>query len=260
MEPVALFNRAMAQRSLVTTHIVQIINATMLPKFAAEYRSETLTAENYLQRNRFVTGLLISIYAISAALAEPLVLLLFGSQWREAVPIAQVLCLIPLVALPYSLMKTAASASGRVSELARLELWCMGARLAAILAGAQYSLLAIAILMLVEVLVYAAALNRIGVKLMKLNGRVLYKSCYGDYAVGFISGSAAWAAATTSRFIPISGSASELTALICGSIVGLTVWLMAIRRLNGPLFIELIQWQRLAFKNLPFAIQRTKAE
>lgn len=258
MEPVALFNRAMAQRTLVTTHIVQIINATMLPKFAAEHREQTLTAEVYLQRNRLVTGLLISIYAMSAALAEPLVLLLFGAQWQGAVPVAQLLCLLPLISLPYSLMKIAASASGRVGSLARLELWCMAARVGAILIGAQHGLICIAALMVLEVLTYAFVLNRIGQEMVGMSSSTLYRSCSSDYLVGLLTGAAAWLTANATYSLSLAAASAHMAALLSGGTVGLGVWLIAIRRLNTPLYTELTHWQALVLKRLPAQLRRSK--
>jgi O-antigen/teichoic acid export membrane protein len=239
MEPVAMFNRAMALRGLVATHLVQIIQSTMIPKFAAEHRESSLTAETYIYRNRLVTGLLVPVYLVSAALAEPLILILFGPQWQPAVVVAQVLCTIPVVAVPYSLLKTAAAASGQVGALARLEVSCLVARVLAIAIGAQFGLLVIAALMVVEVLIYAGILSQIGGKLIGLGAWQLYRSCAGDYVTALLAAAAAWSAAQAVSSIGLSPTMTSLLALLAGALAATSAWLLLLGSLNKPLAAEM---------------------
>lgn len=246
MEPVALFNRAMALRGLVATHLVQIIQSTMVPKFAAEHREGRLTGEDYLARNRYVMGLMVPLYAVTIALAEPAVLVLFGSQWVGAIAIAQVLCALPLVALPYSLLKIAAAGSGRVGALARLEMSCLAARVLAIAIGVHFGLIYVAILMTVEVVLYGVILARSGRQMIGLGPTQLYRSCGPDYLIGLLTGLSAFAAAQAATMLGWPASVEPLLSLLIGGATGIFVWAGAVLLLNAPLRHELAQlWTRL---------------
>lgn len=238
MDSVALFNRAMAIRSLVATHLVQVVQSTLIPKFAAEHRASDLSATTFLYRNRFITGLFIPIYALTVALAEPMILLLFGKQWAPSIPIAQLLCIAPIFAMPYALAKTAATAAGQMGALARLELLCTATRILAVYAGALHSLTIAAALMMAESVVYATVLSRITTKSLNLTAVDLYKNSAGDYALALLAGFSAFAGSQGPKLLYAETNISAWITLLAGLLCGLVALLLLLPSLNHTLFHE----------------------
>lgn len=239
LDSVALFNRAMAIRSLVATHLVQVVQATLIPKFAAEHRASDLSSVTFLYRNRFITGLFIPIYGLSVALAEPMTLLLFGPQWAASIPLAQLLCISPIFAMPYALTKTAVTATGQMGALARLELLCLSTRVAAIYVGALHSLALAAGLMIIENIVYALVLNHASRKHLNLRALELYRNSAGDYVIGLITGLSAFLASQSLQLLSSKASAPSWLSLLIGLACGAAAFLALLPLLNRPLFAEL---------------------
>lgn len=238
-DAVALFNRAMAVRSLVATHLMQVVQSSLLPKLAAEHRDDELAAETFLLRNRYLTGIFIPVYALTIALAEPLTLLLFGSQWLRAVPIAQLLCATSILAMPYPLVKTVSTASGRMGALAGLELACLVARVLAIAIGSLVGLATVAVLMAVESLIYAAMLGRVAQQTFGLGTRQLYRNSAGDFGIGLAGAASAWLGSQLPAAAMASSATSSLLALLCGSVAGFAAMGVLLPRWNPVLYVEL---------------------
>jgi O-antigen/teichoic acid export membrane protein len=238
-DAVALFNRAMAIRSLVASHLVQVVQSSLLPKLAAEHRDDELTAATFLYRNRYLTGIFIPIYALTIALAEPLTLLLFGSQWLRSVPIAQLLCAAPILAMPYALVKTVSTASGRMGALAGLELACLAARVFAIAVGSTVGLAAAAALMAIESLVYAAMLGRVARQTFGLGARKLYRNSAGDFGIGLAGAASAWLGSLLPAVALPPSAASPFLAVLFGSVAGFAAMGLLLPQWNPVLHAEL---------------------
>lgn len=240
MLEVGHFSRAMAVRSLVAQHLTGVVYNTLLPKFADEHRQQAASRDALLQRNRFVTGLLLPLYAGTAALASPLVLTLFGRQWVDIVVVVQILCLTPVLTLPFFLVKVSLTAAGHVGVVARQEIACLVARLAALGIGGFISLQAVAGLMLLETVAYLLVIGLAGRRLLQLPARDVLRNSAPDFLLGVVCAGVAWLTSIGMQHtVPGAGSTSAaMASLLAGTAAGAITWLVVLPALNPLLWQE----------------------
>lgn len=92
-----LFSRAQAVVALFDRSVSQAIAPVVLPLLASRRRAGAPLAPIYLKKVAYVSALAWPFFLFVVLLAEPIVSLLLGAAWLEAVPIVQLLALAGLV-------------------------------------------------------------------------------------------------------------------------------------------------------------------
>lgn len=90
---VAMFSRGSGLLMFINETITSGVSQVALPILSKLKRDGVKATETYTKASLLMGGLVMPVLAVAGICAEPLILLVFGDQWREAIPIAQVLCL-----------------------------------------------------------------------------------------------------------------------------------------------------------------------
>ena len=93
MHAVGLFSRALSLINLFSNFITQGLRPLLTPFFAAKHRDGNDLKEHYLHLVACVTGLAWPFLVFIAINASPIIRIMFGDQWGEAVPLVKWLCL-----------------------------------------------------------------------------------------------------------------------------------------------------------------------
>lgn len=208
--------------------IYRVASRVLLPAFSRISAAGENPKRVYLAAARYVGTASFPVACGIAVLAEPLVLLFFGSQWVEAAPIVSALAIlsgIRAVAVhPGDVLK----ATGRVGLLARLGFVRVAMIVVAVVVAARFSALAVAIALVIVdglalFMVFTVTSRAIGVSLIEV-ARAFAPSLTA--AAGMSAALVAWL-----RWGP------ELSPLVAAALVPVAlggVVYLAILRLTDP--------------------------
>lgn len=89
----AMFSRGTGLLGFSTKLVFSTINPVIGPYFSELKRKpeSSVAVEGYLKVNQLYCGLMLPLCAVVGLAAYPAIMLIFGDQWTEAVPVAQVL-------------------------------------------------------------------------------------------------------------------------------------------------------------------------
>jgi O-antigen/teichoic acid export membrane protein len=223
-----------------------------LPGFAAEARSGRDLKGPLLDALSYLAVMLWPALILLALLAHPVVMILLGAQWVDAVPIVQILSIAALSSLPLPLAFPVLSALGQVKQSARVGLLVVPATAAILAIAAPFGLIAVAssflfIISFQAYLILRMMKQHIGFKWHELSA-ALAKSA----SAALISAAPATAIIAANGFsfeIPIAAGIGIGLTLIPSWLaatwfVGHPVW-SEIRKIAGPLI------ERIAGRGLP---------
>lgn len=184
---VAFYSRAWGIMSLVMADLTNIVRGVFFPAFARSVREGADPSPTYIQASTQLTGFTIPTLAIFAFLADPMIHLLFGSQWGRSAPLASLMCMYAMLVAPFSLAGVAMVACGKVDIFMRAQLLIQGARILAISTSFFLSL-ELVVLMLglsycMEMSIYLIAMKKaIGLTFSKF-----FYSIWRSYALSAIT-------------------------------------------------------------------------
>lgn len=126
---VAYFSRAYGMIEIFNRLIVGPTIEICLPYLAKEARAGQQTRVGYLKAVTLLTGVGWSFFAVAGILAYSGIRILYGPQWQQSVPLAQLLCATAIVELLYWLAAEAMIAEGRIDRSNRLKFLLLCLRL-----------------------------------------------------------------------------------------------------------------------------------
>lgn len=139
-----LFNRARIVHQMLDRTLFEGITPVILPAFSNAMRNGVSPADLYRIKLDYMTVICWPCFALIALMAEPLVAVLLGPQWDDAVPVVRILALMGL-ALPVTKMsQNLFVAMDETGAFLRLQLMQLLVRLPLALAGALVSVEAFA--------------------------------------------------------------------------------------------------------------------
>ena len=141
---VGFYSKAWGTASLFNLLVSNAAGPVLQSALALGHRSGHSTKDAYLKALDLAVPLAWTFYGYAAFMAEPLVHLLFGSQWGQTVPILQILCVAFLLQALTLFSGQALLAMGQVDKFLRLQLIVQPARVLATLLAGQISIQAIA--------------------------------------------------------------------------------------------------------------------
>ena len=102
--PVGLLSKAMGTVDLFTKMILAGLSSVVLPVLSLEARAGREAAAFYLKICGNITALSWPFFALSAVHAKDIIMMLYGAQWVEAVPLMQALCVMAMISAlhPYA--------------------------------------------------------------------------------------------------------------------------------------------------------------
>jgi O-antigen/teichoic acid export membrane protein len=117
---VGLYSRAQGLVLAFEQQFTRSVTTVAFPAYARAHREGHSLKLNYLRGLCYVTVFAWPFFAVLFLVAEPLILLLFGDQWRASAPVARALCVAGAVTAAWSLSPHLMLGAGRVGMFVRL--------------------------------------------------------------------------------------------------------------------------------------------
>lgn len=130
-----MFSRANGVVELFNRLVVQAVQPVCMPYLAHSHRQDGAMAPGLLRATVLLTGLGWPCLALLALAAYPAVRLMYGPQWLDAVPVAQILCAAAAVELAYRLTDETLFALGDARRAQWLLVQVHGLRAIGVLCG-----------------------------------------------------------------------------------------------------------------------------
>ena len=232
---VAMFSRGFGLVELFNRSVLNAIVPVCLPYFAKDNREQGSVVNGYLKSISFITVIGWPFFSFVGIAAFAAIRLFYGPQWIEAVPLAQILCLVGAVELIHYLSKEALIAAEDVKRSNLLQMGIQGSRILGLffiipfgLTGACFGLLAAAI--------FGFALAQwslnfsIGLRLIEVIERCVPSAIITLLTVAPV---AVW---TTLE--PVT-ELNYLRVLFIGGLVAVLIWVSFLKYLKHPLWFEI---------------------
>lgn len=143
-KPVGLYSRAAGLISTFNQGFIAAILPVQLSYFANENRKGKNLKTSYLNAVAHVTVIAWPFFALLTLLAFPAMRVLFGNQWDDAVPIAQLLCVAAIINAGASLAGNLFVALGTINELLKIVVAVQSVRIISIFIVYPFGIEAIA--------------------------------------------------------------------------------------------------------------------
>jgi O-antigen/teichoic acid export membrane protein len=232
---VAFFSRAGALIELFNKLVLYSVWPVLGPFFAQRARETGGVQGSYVTGTLYLTVIAWPILFLMGLLAFPAVRIIYGAQWVQSVPLAQVLCLAAAISVSYHLTKDTLIAIGRMKECNYLQIKVQVLRVAGVLMvvpfglpGASWGIVAATT---INTVITHRALNKAtGLTLRDLSIALLPSLRLATFCV-----LPAWA--LTTLFPP--GEHNFVWVGLAASAASVATWILLIQRSGHPLWYEI---------------------
>lgn len=215
---VGIMSRANSTTNLFNMIVGPTVSYAVLPMLAQKHHAGESIAEPMAKAIVYLSGLAWPALLGTAIFAEPIILLLFGPQWLESVPLVRIICAIAFINTPFTFTVVALQAIGR-------------SYLAAIPGAFQLLFSAGAILMLFDQTLDSFAYALLVANLATLPIYLWLQHHHFDFSIRLFL-------AAISKSIPLALAMAVLLATLAWLMGDLPVWLQAFVALS----ISTILW------------------
>lgn len=227
------FARASTLVGIVRRGVDGVINSVGIPAFSSANADGADMTKFFLGATAMLTGVVWPLFAMVLMLSEPIVVLLLGQAWVGIVPIGQILCVANMITAMSVLSGALLLGLKRSGVLLRREVWAQSAIVLFTLAGAQFSLHAVALAMvaasgtqlLITFHLLAREIQLYWTDALRENSKSL--AALGATALG--AGVVSW----------LTGHTHVVVQIIAGGAGGVACWLITAWLLHHPLMSEL---------------------
>ncbi len=140
MAAVGMFSRGAGLVEVFHRLVLRAVMPVCLPYFAQAVREESTPRRGFVRTIALLTGIGWPFLACIGLAAYAAVRLMYGDQWFDAVPLAQILCLVAAVELLYYPAKEALLSMGCARESNRLQMSTQALRAIGLLAVVPWGL------------------------------------------------------------------------------------------------------------------------
>jgi len=151
-----LYSRAFGLVMMFYRLFVDAVAVVCMPWFASQSRAQGDFVKPFLKATAYVTVLGWSFCIAVVCLAQPIVRLLYGSQWDQSVDLARLLALAIAMNVPTALCGTALMAAGAASTIARVTVIASLQAIVFAAVGASQGLLGLGVAMIFSTAVSSA--------------------------------------------------------------------------------------------------------
>lgn len=234
LHSVGLYSRANGLSAMFSRLVMDATNAVALPLFARATREQGSSLQPWLRATSYVTVLGWSFAVGVALLGSPLVHLLYGSQWTDAVPPLRWLALAMAINLPAALCTQVLIGAGQADRVLRITMIAAVCQLICTTAGASIS---------VEAAAQGFAISQVPVTLAWLHGAHGQIGFTWSALLALLLRSAACVVLVA--VVPVTlvlgndaQPAAPFALLLLALLGGFMVMLLALRVFNHPLWSE----------------------
>lgn len=235
MQMVGLFSRASGTLNLFNAVVMDGLASVVLPYFSKALRENKETRTAYAHAVGCISGLAWPSFAILGLLAAPIMETLFGSQWRAAVPLVQVMCLGACVIALFSISSDVLTALDQVRAVFHINLIVTSVKIILIMSTAMYGLLLVVAAMQIVAVLRLVLVNRQISRHVGLRLRDIRKPLLLNVLLSLIS------VAPPIIGIVLYGWTLEYSTprLLVILTISALAWLSAIYALKPPLYLEI---------------------
>jgi O-antigen/teichoic acid export membrane protein len=230
---VGLCQRAVTLSQFPERVILAGVGAVALPAFSDHARRGRALKEAYLGALEYVTAVQWPALILLAIMADPIVLLLFGPQWRDAIPIVRVFAMTSMLNFPTALNYPVQVAVGAIKHTAPLAFAQTAVSLVVLTYAARYGIRAVAFSTFVTV-----PFN-VGLSVLVVRAHITFSS--RQFARAIIKSAVVAGLSAVGPLIVIAfretGSPSTVAIAIAASLGGVG-WLAGLWLTHHPLFRE----------------------
>lgn len=235
MVGVALFSRASGLVEIFYRTVLRSVMPVCMPYFAKSNREQGSVVEGYLTCISYLTVIGWPFLAFIGVIAYAAVRIIYGPQWMESIPLAQVLCVAGAIELIHYLAKEALMAIGDVKRCNVLQVGIQATRIVGLFAVVPFGLYG-ACWGLLAATVFGTALSQWNLaRAIGLRASDVARRCLPSLYIAALSTApvALWAAAegiSEDNFLRFAFAGGPVTA---------SVWLLALRFFQHPLWDEM---------------------
>ncbi len=234
MAGAAFYSRANGLMEIFNRLFMRSIMQVCLPYFSQAAREQQGTSTVYLRVATLLTGIGWPFMLYVGIVAYSAVRLLYGPQWTESVPLAQILCVAAILELPYLLASEVMMAEGRVDQSSRLQIPLQGLRLLGLLLVFPFGLTGLCYGLVAAALGGAIVSHRFLHRIIGLRFPAMISACLPSVLVTIIS-------VTPVALAAIAVGQNEENFVVffaAGSVATPIAWLAALRVLRHPFWLE----------------------
>jgi O-antigen/teichoic acid export membrane protein len=232
----AIFSRGAGIVEIISRLALRPIDAVCLPHFAKVRRDGGCVSSEYERLVCLITVVGWPTLAFTGAFASPLVHTVFGNQWRDSVPLAQLACVAMAFELVHFYAREVMIALGRVDLAFKLQWQCLLLRAGALLIGAQFGLVAVAYALIASAVISLVVIQIIAMPMLEctlwrilkamglsgLTSLVVFVFCLGARSM-------------------VDPAATGVVALALIGFGAAIAWLLCIRYTKHPIYGELLR-------------------
>lgn len=235
MASVAFYSRANGLMEIFNRTILRAALPICLPYFAKSARGGESTVPGYLKATHLLTGVGWPFFLVIGVLAFSTIRLLYGPQWHDAVALAQLLCLVASIELPYWLAKEVIIAVGRIDQANRMQFWIQGTRLASLVLIFPFGLPGVCWGLMGAALVGCWVAHRYLRQAIDIQALDILRACAPSAAVAVAT---VLPTLLCALLIPQTDQ-NYLRFLVFGGLASTTAWLLSLRALKHGFWDEI---------------------
>jgi PST family polysaccharide transporter len=129
---------------LSLANINDVTSSVMFPALSSIQRDVEAVRRAYLRATRMTSLIVFPMMIALGVLAEPAILVIYGSKWRESIVILQLLCVAGVSLSTYSTAGWIFMSQGRTDILFRLGVYATVVRAIGVVIGAHWGLMGVA--------------------------------------------------------------------------------------------------------------------
>jgi len=235
MAAVAFFSRANGLMEIFNRTVLRSVLPLCLPYFSKAVREGGDTREGYLKAVNLLTAVGWPFFLSMGVMAYGAIRLLYGQQFIDSVPLAQILCLVAVLELPYYMAGEVMIAMGRIDQSNKLQFIVQGMRLASLLLVFPYGLEGACWGLAGAAALGALVSQQILRRIIDLRFRMVIKACRASAAVALLTVAPSLAIYT---FIE-TGEHNYLRMFVAAGTLTAIAWLLALRTCRHPFWDEI---------------------
>lgn len=232
---VGLFSRANGMVEIFNRLAIKPVMQICMPYFAQQDRQHGSIAPAYAISVSMLTALGWPFLACAAVLAFAAIRIIYGDQWLNAVPLAQVLCLAGAIELVFLLAREALLARGEARRASVMQMQIVALQVLGLAAVVPFGLPG-ACWGLVAAAATSVALSTWHLRSVGVGIKDLTRSCGASLMLAFIT---AGPLAAVAWWVPLT-EANYLRWTLAGSTFAVVSWILALRLLRHRLWDEVV--------------------
>jgi O-antigen/teichoic acid export membrane protein len=238
-----LYSRSSGLVQMFHRLFVDAVAAVCLPWFARISREQGGYSEPFLKATAYVTAFGWSFCLAIICLAHPVIRLLYGDQWDQAVDLARLLAVAMAFTVPAALCQTALLSSGAVTSIARVTVVSSVQSVALVALGATQGLVGVGLAMTAAAVVTATIWLRTTARHVGVPWRLLFVTFRKSAGVAVCAAFGPAMALWQFGLYP----ATMVPPLLLGGLGGLLGFVASIMLLKHPLREEfMVVWRKLS--------------